>query len=170
MLNRIVLMGRLVSNPELRHTQNGLSVTSFTLAVNRDFARAGEERSTDFIDVVAWRASADFAAKYFSKGQLVAVDGSLQTRTYQDKNGVNRKAFEVVADKLHFAEKKRESYTSGDDFMEQNLSNEQNNGASDFASPSSDMKSVSEQTRKASFDSKDLGFTELPTEDDDLPF
>ena len=66
-------MGRLVANPELRHTQNGLAVTSFTLAVNRDFARAGEERITDFIDVVAWRSSADFAAKYFSKGQLVAI-------------------------------------------------------------------------------------------------
>ena len=109
MLNNITLMGRLVANPELRHTSTGLAVTSFTLAVNRDFAKQGEERSTDFIDIVAWRNNAEFAAKYFTKGQLVAVVGSLQTRTYQDKNGMNRKVFEVVADRLHFAESKKDS-------------------------------------------------------------
>ena len=163
-------MGRLVANPELRHTQNGLAVTSFTLAVNRDFARAGEERITDFIDVVTWRSSADFAAKYFSKGQLVAIEGSLQTRTYQDKNGVNRKVFEVVADKLHFAEKKKESYGSGEGFVEQNLVSEQNNDSSSFENSSPDIKSVSNKTKSASFESGELEFTELSADDDDLPF
>lgn len=168
MLNRIVLMGRLVANPELRHTQNGLAVTSFTLAVDRNFARSGEERSTDFIDIVAWRSSADFAAKYFSKGQLVAVDGTLQTRTYQDKNGVTRKAFEVIADKLHFAEKKREPYTSSDEYGEPGFSSQ---GAAGESNGSESLnESAKTNAGTADFKSGNLDFTELPTEDDDLPF
>ena len=150
MLNNITLMGRLVANPELRHTSTGLAVTSFTLAVNRDFARQGEERSTDFIDIVAWRNNAEFAAKYFSKGQLVAVVGSLQTRTYQDKNGMNRKVFEVVADRLHFAESKKDS--------------------SAYAVNASLGEEKKSENKVSSFENGDLDFTELPTSDDDLPF
>ena len=150
MLNNITLMGRLVANPELRHTSTGLAVTSFTLAVNRDFARQGEERSTDFIDIVAWRNNAEFAAKYFSKGQLVAVVGSLQTRTYQDKNGMNRKVFEVVADRLHFAESKKDS--------------------SAYAENASLGEEKKSENKVSSFENGDLDFTELPTSDDDLPF
>lgn len=158
MLNKVILMGRLVASPELRHTPNGLAVTSFTLAVNRDFARQGEERSTDFIDIVAWRNNADFAAKYFSKGQLVAVDGVLQTRSYQDKNGVNRKIFEVVADRLHFAESKKDTAN----FSESRSVVSPENGAGNTSSRSEDVGS--------SFQSGDLDFTELPVDDDDLPF
>ena len=114
MLNNVVLMGRLTADPELRHTSNGVAVTSFTLAVNRSYAKAGTERVTDFIDIVAWRNTAEFVAKYFTKGQLVAVEGSIQTRTYQDKDGNNRKAFEVVANNVHFAEAKRDGASRGD--------------------------------------------------------
>lgn len=107
MLNKVILMGRLTANPELRHTNNGIPVTSFTLAVNRRFTRQGEQQQTDFIDIVAWRGTAEFVSKYFTKGQLVAVCGSLQTRNWQDQNGNNRKSVEVSADEVHFAEPKR---------------------------------------------------------------
>lgn len=103
MLNVVALMGRLVADPELRHTPQGVSVTTFTIAVDRSFVRQGEQRQADFIDIVCWRASAEFVCKYFQKGSLIAVNGSIQTRTYQDKNGNNRKAFEIVADNVHFA-------------------------------------------------------------------
>lgn len=108
MLNVAVLMGRLVADPELRHTPNGVSVTSFTLAVDRTYCKQGEERQTDFIDIVAWRNTAEFVCKYFHKGQLAAVQGAIQTRSYTDKEGNKRKAFEIVADNVHFAEPKRD--------------------------------------------------------------
>lgn len=108
MLNISVLMGRLTADPELRHTPNGVAVTSFTLAVDRPYAKSGAERQTDFIDVVAWRATAEFIGKYFCKGQMMAVQGAIQTRTYTDKDGNKRKAFEIVADKVSFADSKRE--------------------------------------------------------------
>ncbi len=107
MLNVVVLTGRLTADPELRHTPNDVAVTSFTIAVNRRFARPGEERQTDFIDIVAWRNTAEFVCKYFTKGQLIAIEGSIQTRTYQDKDGNKRKAFEVVAKDAQFAESKK---------------------------------------------------------------
>lgn len=108
MVNTVVLMGRLTADPELKQTPSGTSVTAFSLAVERSFAKAGEERQTDFINIVAWRNTAEFVSRYFTKGMLVAVEGSIQTRRYQDKNGNNRTAFEVVASQVHFAEKKRE--------------------------------------------------------------
>lgn len=103
MLNVVALMGRLTADPELRHTPQGVAVTTFTIAVDRSFVRQGEQRQADFIDIVCWRSSADFVCKYFQKGSLIAVNGSIQTRSYQDKNGNNRKAFEIVADNVHFA-------------------------------------------------------------------
>ena len=109
MLNVAVLMGRLTADPELRHTPNGIAVTSFTLACDRSYVKAGAERQTDFIDIVAWRNTAEFVCKYFHKGQLVAVQGSMQTRTYTDKEGNKRKAFEIVASNVHFAEPKRDA-------------------------------------------------------------
>jgi single-strand DNA-binding protein len=108
MLNVSVLMGRLVADPELRQTPNGVSVTSFTLAVDRSYVKQGQERQTDFIDIVTWRSTAEFACKYFRKGQLVAVQGSIQTRSYTDKDGNKRKAVEIVADHVHFAESKKD--------------------------------------------------------------
>lgn len=154
MLNSVVLMGRLTADPELRHTNSGLPVTGFTLAVGRSYAKAGTERATDFIDVVAWRNTAEFVSRYFTKGQLVAVEGSIQTRTYQDKDGNNRKAFEVVASNVHFAESKREqgSYNNNYDRAPANDSyQQQNESISSFENGSAD------------------DFREIPT-DDDLPF
>ena len=113
MLNVIALMGRLVADPELRHTPNGLATCTFRIAVDRNFVRAGEERKADFIDIVAWRQSAEFVCKYFHKGNMIAVNGSLQTRNYEDKNGNKRTAYEVVADNVFFAESKNASGTSG---------------------------------------------------------
>ena len=103
MLNVVALMGRLVYDPELRTTQNGTNVCRFRIAVDRSFARQGEERKADFIDVTAWRQTAEFVSKYFQKGSMIAIEGSLQTCQYQDKNGNNRTAVEIVADDLSFA-------------------------------------------------------------------
>ena len=106
-------MGRLTADPELRHTQNDIAVTSFTVAVDRSYARAGTERQTDFIDVVAWRQTAEFVCKYFQKGSMIAVTGSIQTRNYEDRQGNKRKAFEIVASDVSFTGSKRESGSAG---------------------------------------------------------
>lgn len=105
-MNKVVLMGRLTKAPELRHTQSDIPVVTFTLAVDRGF-KNGEERQADFINIVAWRGTAEFVSKWFSKGQLVAVSGRIQSRTYKDRDGNNRAAVEVVADEVFFAESKR---------------------------------------------------------------
>ena len=102
MLNVVVLMGRLVADPQLRQTPQGTSVASFRIAVDRNFARQGEQRQADFIDIVAWRQQDEFVSKYFQKGSPIVVEGSLQTRQYQDKNGNNRTAVEVVANQINF--------------------------------------------------------------------
>lgn len=141
MLNVIALMGRLTKDPELRTTQSGVSVTAFTLAVDRSYVKQGEERQADFIDCIAWRSTAEFVCKYFRKGQLIAVQGSIQTRTYTDRDGNKRKAVEVVADHVHFAEPKRE---------ESNKNTYPARGNPDVE-PSGD-------------------FEEIPVSDDDLPF
>ena len=101
-LNRVVLMGRMVRDPELRRTQSGISVTSFTLAVDRDFKGTNGQKETDFIDAVAWRSSAEFVCKYFQKGSLVVVDGKLQIRTWTDKDGSNRRNAEVQVSNVYF--------------------------------------------------------------------
>ena len=111
MLNKAILMGRLTADPELRHTQSNIPVTSFTLAVDRSF---GKEKQTDFLDIVAWRNTAEFVSKWFRKGMLVAVSGRMQTRTWEDKQGNKRKTVEVVADEVFFTEgKKREQEEEG---------------------------------------------------------
>lgn len=112
MLNTAIIMGRLTADPELRTTQSGLSVTSFTVAVDRSYAKQGEERQTDFINVVAWRSTADFVSRYFKKGQMIAVQGAIQTRNYEDKNGNKRTAVEIVADSVSFCGGKSESNNS----------------------------------------------------------
>ena len=109
MLNKAILMGRLTRDPELRHTPSSIPVTTFTLAVDRNYASKGAEKQTDFIDIVAWRGTAEFVSRYFRKGQLVAVSGSIQTRNWEDKNGAKRVSVEVVADEVFFAEPKRDS-------------------------------------------------------------
>lgn len=112
MLNRVILMGRLVADPELKTTQSGISVTSFRIAVDRSYAKAGEERQTDFINIVCWRNTAEFVCKYFPKGSLMALEGQLQTRTYQDKDGTTRYMVEVLADNVSFTGEKTEKQGS----------------------------------------------------------
>lgn len=109
MVNCAVIMGRLVADPEIRTTGSGVSVTSFTVAVDRRFANKDEEKQADFIDIVAWRQTADFVCKYFRKGSMIAVQGSIQTRTYEDKDGNKRKAVEIVADNVSFCGNKSDS-------------------------------------------------------------
>ena len=106
MLNSVTLMGRLVADPELKTTQNGTSVVSFRLAVERNYAPQGQEWQADFIPCVAWRQTAEFIGKYFTKGRMIAVEGSLQSRNYEDKNGQKRTAIEVIVDQAYFADSK----------------------------------------------------------------
>ncbi len=109
MLNHIVLMGRLTRDPELRHTQTGTAVASFTLAVDRDFqSRESGERQTDFLNIVAWRSTAEFVSKYFSKGRMAVVSGRLQMRDWTDKEGGRRTTAEVVADNIYFGDSRRD--------------------------------------------------------------
>lgn len=103
MLNIIAIMGRLVADPELRTTPAGVNVCKFRIACDRNFAKPGEQRQADFIDVIAWRQQAEFVCRYFQKGSLVAINGRLQTNNYQDKTGANRTSVAVVADNINFA-------------------------------------------------------------------
>ena len=112
MLNRVILMGRLTADPELKQTPNGISVTSFSLAVDRNFTSRGAERQTDFINCVAWRQTAEFISRYFAKGRMMAVEGSLQVRIYVDKNENKRQAVEVVVDQAYFADSKNAAPSS----------------------------------------------------------
>ena len=148
MLNRIIIMGRLVRDPELRTTQSGTSVTSFTLAVDRDFKnRESGEKGTDFIDVVAWRQTAEFVCKYFAKGRMAVAEGRLQIREWKDKDGNNRRTAEVVAENVYFGDSKREG---GDD-----------NAAPAYSAPA--------RSSNASYGGMS-DFAEIGEEDGELPF
>lgn len=111
MFNLVVLTGRLTADPELKYTPNNIPVTSFSIAVSRPY-KAGEESQADFINIVAWRQRAEFITKYFSKGSMIGIEGSIQTRKFTDKEGKNRTAFEVVANNVQFVESKRDGGTS----------------------------------------------------------
>ena len=108
-MNKAILLGRLVKDPELRYTQSGTAVATFTLAVDRRFQKQGEERQADFINCVAWQKTAEFVANYFTKGKLMALSGSIQVRTWEDNEGTKRYATEVIADDVEFAESKNSS-------------------------------------------------------------
>ena len=112
MLNTAIIMGRLTANPELKSTGSGINVCSFTVAVDRRFKGQGEERQVDFIRCVAWRERAEFLSRYFRKGSMVAVQGSIQVRAYEDRNGNKREAFEIVAEQVDFTGEKRENNTA----------------------------------------------------------
>ena len=112
-LNNTTIMGRLVRDPELRRTGQGTAVTSFTLAVDRDLAPKGQDKETDFIDCVAWKNTAEFINSYFRTGRMMVVVGRIQTRTWKDKDGKNRKATEVVADHVYFGDSKPEGSSHG---------------------------------------------------------
>lgn len=114
MLNHIVLMGRLTRDPELRRTGTGIAVASFSIAVDRDFgSKETGEKETDFIDIVAWRNTAEFVSKYFTKGRMAVVSGRLQIRNWNDKDGNKRRSAEVVADNVYFGDSKRDSESGG---------------------------------------------------------
>ncbi|MBR2743157.1 MAG: single-stranded DNA-binding protein [Clostridia bacterium] len=112
-MNKVILMGRLTADPELRTTPTGVSVTTIRIAVNRRFARQGDPVTADFFDVVCWRQTAEFVSRYFTKGRQIAVVGSLQTRSWTDQNGGKRYATEVVADEVYFADSKKDASASG---------------------------------------------------------
>ena len=152
MLNRVIIMGRLVRDPELRTTQSGIAVTSFTLAVDRDFkSRESGEKSTDFIDVVAWRQTAEFVCKYFAKGRMAIAEGRLQIREWKDRDGNNRRTAEVVADNVYFGDSKRDSAADS------------GYGAPAYGSPAG-YGAPSGYGRDSS------GFAEIDDQDGDLPF
>lgn len=109
MLNHVVIMGRLTKDPELRRTDSGIAVTSFTVAVDRDIANKDGERETDFFDCVAWRGTGEFVAKHFRKGQMIVVDGRLQVRRWKDKDDSKRRTTEIVADNIYFGDSKKDS-------------------------------------------------------------
>ena len=121
MLNHIVLMGRLTRDPELRRTGSGVAVASFTLAVDRDYAAQGAEKETDFVDIVAWRNTAEFVSRYFTKGRMAIVSGRLQIRNWEDKEGNKRRSAEILADHVYFGEGKKgraETYEPQGEFNE----------------------------------------------------
>ena len=139
MLNVVAIMGRLVADPELRTTPAGVNVCRFRIACDRSYVQQGQERQADFIDIVAWRQQADFVSKYFQKGSMIAVEGSLQTRQYQDKNGNNRTAVEVVANNISFAGAKRQGAQSAPSYEQQTASHvEQAKAQTGFAQGSAD--------------------------------
>lgn len=112
MLNNITIMGRMTRDPEIRRTQSGTAVASFTIACERDFSNNGE-KETDFIDCVAWKNTADFIGKYFTKGSMIVINGRLQSRSWTDKDGRNRKTVEILANSVYFGESKKSAETSG---------------------------------------------------------
>ena len=131
MLNVAILTGRLTAAPELKKTPDGKSVTTFSIAVDRKY-KSGEEKITDFINIVAWRQTAEFITKYFQKGSLIGIEGRIQTRNYTDKNGNKRTAFEVVAENVHFMESKAKADINIEREEQQSFSNDFTNDFSDI--------------------------------------
>ena len=169
MLNHITIMGRLTRDPELRYTQSQTPVASFTVAVDRDFAsREGGERQTDFIDVVAWRQTAELVSKYFSKGSMAVVSGRLQIRDWTDRDGNKRRSAEVVADNVYFGESKRreDSAPSGSYGREPRESRDSYDAPrrDSYGSSRADSGYSSRPSSGAS------AFSELEDDDGDLPF
>lgn len=161
MLNHIVLMGRLTRDPELRRTGSGVAVASFTLAVDRDYAAQGAEKETDFVDIVAWRNTAEFVSKYFAKGRMAVVTGRLQIRNWQDKEGNKRRSAEVVADNVYFGDSKRDGAPAGD-YAPASGGRGSYGGAPQYGAPSGGY------TAPVASSSGD--FAEIDEEDGDLPF
>ena len=153
MLNKIFIMGRLTRDPELRRTQTGTPVASFSLAVDRDFKdKSTGERTTDFIDVVAWRQTGEFVSRYFTKGRMAVVEGRLQIRDWTDKDGGKRRSAEVVADNVYFGDSKRDG---GD-----------NSGYNPGYAPAP----ASHSAAPSNFSASGSDFAEIGEDDGELPF
>ena len=155
MLNKIIIMGRLTRDPELRRTQSGTAVTSFSIACDRDFKSQSGEKETDFIDVVAWRNTAEFVSKYFSKGRMAVVEGRLQIRDWTDREGGKRRSAEVVADNVYFGDSKRDS---GGEY-----------GGSSYGAPPAYSAPAAGRAPSAGFGGGS-DFAEIGEEDGELPF
>lgn len=151
MLNQVALMGRLTADPELRHTTTNIPVVSFTLAVDRRFARQGEEKQTDFINIVAWRQTAEFVARFFKKGMQVAVTGRIQSRNWKDNNGNTRYATEVVVDNAYFADSRRDQAAPAGD------------------APFAQYQAPAAAPSSGGFDAADADFSPIIS-DEELPF
>ena len=151
MLNKVIMMGRLVKDPELRRTQSGTAVTSFRIAVDRDFKSQDGSKQADFFDVVAWRSTAEFVSKYFTKGRMAVVEGRLQTRDWTDREGGKRVATEIVADNIYFGDSKRD-------------------GAGDYASAPAPSYSAPAAGGYGSPAGGHSDFAEIGEEDGELPF
>ena len=162
MYNHIGVMGRLVSNPELKTTQSGTSVTSFRVAVERNYADKEGNRQADFFDVVAWRGTAEFVSRYFGKGALVMVEGQLQSRTYQTKDGSNRYTVEIVASSVIFTGERRDNQTAN---------NQPNNyGQQQYQQNGSNQQHPSQVPPAQYGPGYATDYDAPPLEDDDLPF
>lgn len=162
MLNRIVVMGRLTRDPELRHTQNGIAVASFAVACERDFKdRSTGEKVTDFFDVIAWRQTAEFVSNYFSRGRMAIVEGRLQLRDWTDREGNKRRSAEIVADNVYFGDSKRDNESP-------------DNGG--YRANSGSYQQNSQRPPRSSVSAPDYGmpgadqFSDLTEDDGDLPF
>ena len=165
MLNHITIMGRLTRDPELRTTQSGVNVASFSVAVERDFGgRDGGERQTDFIDCVAWRQTGEFVSKYFHKGSMMVVSGRLQSRKWQDREGNNRTSWEINADNVYFGESRRDGESSRDSY-----SNRSDNYSSNYSSNSGSSYGGYNADRSAA-PAPSNTFVELDDGDGELPF
>lgn len=158
MYNKAIVVGRLTADPELRQTQNGHSVTSFSLAVDRPYSTREGEQDVDFLNIVAWRGTAEFVCRYFTKGRPMLVDGSIQTRTYTDRNGVERRVWEIVADQVRFVESR--SAAQGDTAY----------SAPNTGAQSSSPSPAEQAAQPASYSSGSVDdFAEIE-DDGDLPF
>ena len=175
MLNHITIMGRLTRDPELRSTQSGVSVASFTVAVDRDFGgRDGGERQTDFIDVSAWRQTGEFVSRYFHKGSMIVVAGRLQSRKWQDREGNNRTNWEIVAENVYFGESRRDSENNSYE-----RGSYENRSYSDSGRSSSYENRGSYESNRSGYESSPRpaasapaapAFSELGDDDGELPF
>ena len=171
MLNRVILMGRLVSDPELKTTNSGLSVTSFRIAVDRNYVKSGEERKADFIDIVCWRSTAEFVCRFFGKGSMIALEGQLQTRTYQAKDGTNRNVVEVVADNVSFTGERRDNNNTG--YGQQQYGGNSYGSQQTYPAPAQQSyqqaPAYSQQPQTSYQSGTNTDFQDMPL-DDDLPF
>ena len=154
MLNKIIVMGRLTRDPELRRTGSGTAVTSFSVAVDRDFKSQSGEKETDFIDVVAWRSTAEFVSKYFTKGRMAVVEGRLQIRDWTDRDGGKRRSAEIVADNVYFGDSK----SAGGDHSNYG-------SAPSYGTPAPAAPRMNQQPMGGQSD-----FAEIGEEDGELPF
>ena len=170
MLNKAILVGRLCTEPEMRQTPNGVQVCTFRLAVQRSYAARGGERQTDFLSIVTWRTQADFVSRYFHKGNMIGIDGHIETRSYTDRNNQQRTAFEIIADNVSFVESKASAANGGNDYS--GGTSFAGNAAPSYSSPqpAPAPASPAPQQPASNFSSGDFGDFQEIDSDEDLPF